>query len=41
MTANVALTDTFAGFKDKTNEVIIMTNVDVMYNFIKINYTTQ
>ena len=22
MTANVALTDTFAGFKDKTNEVI-------------------
>ena len=41
MTANVALTDTFAGFKDKTNEVIIMTNVDGMDNFIKLNDTTQ
>ena len=41
MTANVALTDTFAGFKDKTNEVIVMTQVDGMSNFIKLLDTTQ
>ena len=41
MTANVALTDTFAGFKDKTNEVIVMTQVDGMDNFIKLLDTTQ
>jgi hypothetical protein len=41
MTANVALTDTFGTFKDKSNEVIVMTNVDGMDNFIKLNDTTQ
>ena len=41
MTANVALTDTFGGFKDKANEVIVMTQVDGMSNFIKLLDTTQ
>jgi hypothetical protein len=41
MTANVVLTDTFTGFKDKTNEVIVMTQVDGMSNFIKLLDTTQ
>jgi len=41
MTANVALTDTFGTFKDKSNEVIVMTQVDGMDNFIKLLDTTQ
>ena len=41
MTANVALTDTFGGFKDKANELIVMTQVDGMSNFIKLLDTTQ
>jgi len=41
MTANVVLTDTFTGFKNKTNEVIVMTQVDGMDNFIKLLDTTQ
>ena len=41
MTANVALTDTFGTFKDKSNEVIVMTQVDGMSNFIKLLDTTQ
>jgi len=41
MTANVALTDTFGGFKDKSNEIIVMTQVDGMNNFIKLLDSTQ
>ena len=41
MTANVALTDTFGTFKDKSNEVIVMTQVVGMSNFIKLLDTTQ
>ena len=41
MTANVALTDTFGTFKDKSNEVIVMTQVDGMNNFIKLLDTTN
>jgi hypothetical protein len=41
MTANVALTDTFGSFKDKSNQVIVMTQVDGMNNFIKLLDTTQ
>ena len=41
MTANVALTDTFGTFKDKSNEIIVMTQVDGMSNFIKLLDTTQ
>jgi hypothetical protein len=41
MTANVALTDTFGTFKDKSNEVIRMTQVIGMQNFIKLLDTTQ
>jgi len=43
MTANVALTDTFTGFKDKTNELIVMTQAAGMAtgNPIKLLDTTQ
>ena len=43
MTISVALTDTFAGFKDKTNELIVMTQVTGMAtgNPIKLQDTTQ
>jgi len=40
MTANVALTDTFGTFKDKANELIVMTTAG-MTNYAKINDTTQ
>ncbi len=43
MTANVALTDTFTGFKDKTNELIVMTQAAGMAtgNPVKLQDTTQ
>ncbi len=43
MTANVALTDTFGGFKDKSNELIVMTQAAGMAtgNPIKLQDTTQ
>jgi len=41
MTASIALTYTFGTFKDKSNEIIVMTNVDGMDNFIKLLDTTQ
>jgi hypothetical protein len=40
MTANVELTDTFGGFRTKTNELVAMTH-DGMTNFIKILDTTD
>ena len=40
MTANVELTDTFGGFRTKTNELVAMTH-DGMSNFIKILDTTD
>ena len=40
MTANVELTDTFGGFRTKTNELVVMTH-DGMNNFIKILDTTD
>ncbi len=40
MTANVALTDTFGTFKDKANELIVMTTAG-MTNYAKVNDTTQ
>ena len=43
MTANVALTDTFGTFKDKSNELIVMTQAAGMAtgNPIKLQDTTQ
>ena len=35
MTANVVMSDTFGEFKDKTNEVLVMTDSG-MSNYIKI-----
>ena len=41
MTALVILSDTFGNFKDKTNELIVMSQVVGMDNYIKVNDTTQ
>ena len=41
MTASVILSDTFGDFKDKTNELVAMTQVAGMSNFIKLQDTTQ
>ena len=40
MTANVVMSDTFGEFKDKTNEVLVMTDSG-MSNYIKILDTTE
>ena len=37
MSANVALTDTFDLWREKTNEVLVMTQTDGSSNFLKIN----
>ena len=37
MTASVILSDTFGNFKDKTNELIAMSQVVGMDNYIKVN----
>jgi len=41
MTVSVILSDTFGDFKNKTNELVAMTQVVGMANYIKVNDVTQ